>query len=186
MSQSSSSSGRNPGISLGDGCDPATGAWARFSTDKTYVSDFAGSVGVNYIARGLTAEETYRFQVRQVNEAGTGGPVSDTVGAIAGSGNKAAGPVKNLSATPGNGQVKLSWDRIENQGRPITAWLYRYCEGPECVLSPNLWYTIWNSDEATTEHTVTGLRNGTTYRFQVVPWNESESEYSDTVIVTLP
>ncbi len=73
----------------------------------------------------------------------------------------------NLAATPGDGQVVLSWDApASNSG--ITRHEYRYKTGDGSF--PSTWTAIANSGAGGANEggvTVTGLANGTAYTFQV-------------------
>ena len=61
-------------------------------------------------------------------------------------------------------QVTLSWEGpADDGGAPIIRWQYAVKEGDGAYL----WREVPQSDGATTTYTVTGLTNGTVYRFKV-------------------
>ena len=64
-------------------------------------------------------------------------------------------------ATAGNTQVTLSWDDPSND--EITTYQIRQWTTTE----PATWTDITNSGASTTSHPVTGLTNGTAYRFRI-------------------
>ena len=72
-------------------------------------------------------------------------------------------------AVPGDGSVTLSWTSRGDGGAPITGWEYQEHEGAG-AWGP--WTAIPGSGADTTRHTVTGLVNGTAYRFRVRAVNE--------------
>ena len=68
----------------------------------------------------------------------------------------------NLSARPGNiyTRVDLSWTAAADNGSPITRYEYRYRRGTGS-------WSSWSSVRLATSRTVSGLRSGATYTFQV-------------------
>ena len=73
-----------------------------------------------------------------------------------------------VRATPGDGQVILSWD---DPGDPsITGWRYSIIESG---TGNNVWHDIEGSNAGTSSHVVTGLTNGSEYRFRVMAVNPS-------------
>lgn len=70
----------------------------------------------------------------------------------------------NLTATPGNGEVALTWDTPNDLG--ITGYQYRVSADGGATWNPD-WTDIGESGAATTSHTVTGLTNGTNYEIHV-------------------
>ena len=81
------------------------------------------------------------------------------------------GHVTDLVATPGDGQVTLSWTRPAENSSTILRYEYQQTD-PET----NLWIQIPGSSRDTTRHTVTGLRNGTGYKFQIRAVNSVGSQ----------
>ena len=102
------------------------------------------------LVSGLADTVTHRFQVRAVNADGTAGTASDTVWVVP------------LRAQAGDGRVKLSWDNPSAPG--VSGWQYRQQAG---VAAWQDWQAVSGSGAATSTHTVTGLTNGVSYRFQV-------------------
>ena len=68
----------------------------------------------------------------------------------------------NVTATSGDAQVTLAWTPGDDNGSTIIRYEYTYDEDGVAV---NVWYPIPNSGRHTTGYTVTGLTNGTAYRF---------------------
>ena len=68
------------------------------------------------------------------------------------------GKPDNLSASPGNGQVTLSWDAADDNGSSIQRYEYRRKGGS--------WSTVSGGASARSQ-AVTGLTNGTEYTFEV-------------------
>ena len=139
---------------------PASNGGAMI-TDYEYELDFSGTwtstggTATSYTVTGLTNGQSYDFRVRAVNRAGAG----------AASGSQSATPTStvvapdtptNLSATPGNLQVMLSWTQPSG-GAALTHYEY------ELDLSET-----WTSTGGTApSYTVTGLTNGQSYTFRV-------------------
>ena len=82
----------------------------------------------------------------------------------------APGAPTSLTATPGNGQVALSWSAPgSNGGAAISNHVVERRTG-----STGTWTTVTHSAAITgTNYTVTGLTNGTAYNFRVKATNES-------------
>ena len=70
----------------------------------------------------------------------------------------------NVTATPGDAQVTLAWTPGADNGSTIIRYEYTYDENGVPV---NVWYPIPGSNRHTTGYTVTGLTNGTAYRFHL-------------------
>ena len=82
----------------------------------------------------------------------------------------------NLSATPDDGQVTLSWTNPANN--TITKYQYRRKTDTGTYGS---WTDIPNSGDTTTRYTVTGLTNGTEYTFAVRAVNAGGNGAASTV-----
>ena len=72
------------------------------------------------------------------------------------------GGPRHLTATAGNAQVTLTWDTPDGPFIESYEVRYRTADG-----TYNAWRAITGSSDSTTGHRVSGLRNGTTYAFQV-------------------
>ena len=116
---------------------------------------------------GLTNDITYTFKVRAVNPSGDG-PASTVTGVPV---PVPAAPV-NLSATPGDGEVALSWDDLGN----ATIIKYQYStDGGENFTD------IPGSNAATTSYTVTGLAHSTEYTLALRAVNPTGNGEASTV-----
>lgn len=73
----------------------------------------------------------------------------------------APGTPTDLAATPGDGQVTLSWTTPGNGNSAITAYQYSASAGEDD------WQDIPESGPSTTSYTVAGLTNGTQYTFKI-------------------
>ena len=112
---------------------------------------------------GLNRGKTYGFQVRAVNNAGEG-PESDSKEVSV----PAVAPPKpsSFTATAGDRQVTLSASIDTDNGSAITRWQYQRKEGSDG--SYGNWKDIASSNAKTSISTVvTGLDNGTAYRFKI-------------------
>ena len=107
---------------------------------------------------GLTNGTAYTFELRAVNATGDG--AASSIGAT---------PLfpapAGLAATAGDAQVTLSWD---NPNDTTIA-------GYELSTDGGTFAAIGGSSATTIEHTVTGLTNGTAYKFKLRAVNGRES-----------
>jgi alpha-tubulin suppressor-like RCC1 family protein len=139
------------------------------------------STDTTQVVGGLTNGTTYRFAVAATNAFGTGSqsavsnPVTPTVLSVPGA------PMILRTAWPGNGEATVSWlAPTSDGGRPITAY----------VVTPYIGYkarpsTTFMSTETT--QVVTGLTNGTQYRFRVRAVNViGTSEFSKATNPVVP
>ncbi len=69
----------------------------------------------------------------------------------------------NLQIYPGNGQVGLSWD-TPVQGATVTDYMVNYRQS-----GTSSWAPFTHNPSVVNEQMVTGLTNGTSYDFQVIP-----------------
>jgi len=135
-----------------------TGAgWQTFADGVS----FATSATVT----GLVNGTSYLFRVRAVNGAGTS-PASAESSPVRPL--TFPGIVQTVGTVAGNGQVRLSWTApVDNGGTPVTDYVVQF--RPD--TASGLWSTFADGVSATTGATVTGLTNGTAYRFRVAAVN---------------
>ena len=126
-----------------------------------YELDFSGTwtstggTAPSYTVTGLTNGQAYTFRVRAVNRVGAG-LASSSQSATPTSTVVAPDAPFGLSATPGNGQVMLSWVQPSG-GAALTHYEYEQ-DGSG----------TWTSTGGKApSYTVTGLTNGQTYTFRV-------------------
>ncbi|MFZ6002780.1 MAG: FG-GAP-like repeat-containing protein [Actinomycetota bacterium] len=119
---------------------------------------FASTATAQTLA-GLTNGTTYRFKVAALNAVGTG-PKSKVTNPVTPAQTAPNAPTIG-SATPGSGEATVSWTPpVSDGGAAITGY----------VVTPYIGYfplapTVFAS--TATVQTITGLANGTTYRFRV-------------------
>jgi hypothetical protein len=143
-----------------DGLD-ITGYEARYfetgspgsPTTVTGISDKA--VAIN----GLSNGTDYTFEVRAIYAGPEEGPWSNQVTATP----YGALGTPAVTATPGDGQVELSWTLPDLGGREFIAYTILWREAGSTEYIDAL--AFYNPGETTT--TITGLKNGTTYEFAV-------------------
>ena len=120
----------------------------------TYVSD-SGTTTVSYTVLNLTNGTVYTFKVKAQNSAGTGPPSDPVVTETP----LFAAP-RGLQASPGDGQVTLSWDDpVIPPNNTLTSY--------ELSIDGGEFAAVDGSAAATTSHTVTGLTGGTEKTFTV-------------------
>ena len=78
----------------------------------------ASVAGTSATVKGLTDGTTYSFTVTAVNQAGEG-PASGAASAIPTAATTKPGPPNGLTASPGNGQVTLSWTAPGSSGGAV-------------------------------------------------------------------
>ena len=79
----------------------------------------------------------------------------------------------NVTATAGDGQVVVSWTAPYNGGAAITDYVVQYIREADYTSSADpLWITFADGTSTSTNATVTGLTNGTSYLFRVAATNE--------------
>jgi titin len=122
---------------------------------------------------GLTNGISYRFRVAAVTGFGTGNfsVESNAVTPLA----PPAAPT-GLTGTRGNQQVTLTWAApVTVGGRPITDYVVQF----RTDVAGSTWQTFNDGLSSGTTATVTGLTNGTAYRFQVAAVTEfAQGAYS--------
>jgi subtilisin-like proprotein convertase family protein len=122
------------------------------------------STATTQTVTGLTNGTTYRFKVRTWNAVGVS-DFSSTSNAVTPIAPTVPGAPTIGVAVGGDGQATVSWSAPSSDGGSpiigyvVTPYVGFVSQGPRYFLG-----------SATTQ-TVTGLTNGTTYRFQVRAWN---------------
>ena len=128
----------------------------EFGDDPRWFNIPGGASASTHTVTGLDNGTTYGFRVAAVNGSGRGAvsnEASATPAAVA-----PAAPT-NLTGTIGDRSVALNWSPGDDGGSPITKWQYKQKTGT------NEWGD-W-SDFPNNSYTITGLTNGTLYRFKV-------------------
>lgn len=94
--------------------------------------------------------------------------------------NAAPMAVNTLVATPGGGQLALTWRPSFNGGSAITDYVIRYK-----LTAASTWITLADGTSTTASATITGLVNGQSYDVQVAAVNAvGQSVWSTTVAAT--
>ncbi|ADB29868.1 Fibronectin type III domain protein [Kribbella flavida DSM 17836] len=104
----------------------------------------------SFTVTGLTNGTGYTVTVRAVNRVGTG-PASSTSRLVPTGG--AADAPGNLQLTGGDARIAVSWSRPDLQGNRL--------------LGYQVETAVTSTRVTSTRHTITGLKNGTTYRVSV-------------------
>lgn len=145
------------------------GSWSVFS-DGT-------SAATSAVVEGLVNGESYIFRVAAVNGVDTG-VWSDTATTTP---RTTPDSPSGLSATPGSGQVSLSWSApVFNGGSAITDYIVQYG-----VAGSGDWETFDDGNSVTASVAVTGLNNGTDYDFRVAAVNAAgQGAYSSAIEAT--
>ncbi len=131
------------------------------------------------IITGLLPGTTYYFRITAIdsnyNESGYSNQVNATPIDL-----PPAAP-QNLTATAGNGQVSLKWNRVADTDLKRYR-IYRGTSSPASTLTDST--SAGNLNDTT--KTIAGLTNGTTYYFRITTLNsaDNESQFSNEVSVT--
>jgi hypothetical protein len=114
---------------------------------------------------GLTNGTTYTFTVAATNAVGTGPPSAASNPVTISNPTAPAAPTE-VTATPGNTSVTVTWSAPSANGSPITS----YTVTPYIGSAAQAPTTVTGSPPATST-TINGLTNGTTYTFTVAATN---------------
>ena len=130
--------------------DGSSGTWRQVS---------GGNEARAAMVTGLDNGQSYGFELRAVNAQGDGQAATATA-----TPSETPSAPRDLSATPGNGQVTLSWERPSGDGGSRIE-RYEYCVGTKthCVGGSGSWTSTGQVREAT----ATELTNGDPYEFHV-------------------
>ena len=134
-----------------------SGAWIDIDDSAP-----GGDNALSFTVTGLTNGTEYTFKLRAVNSIGEGAAPAQAIATPAGV-PLAGVPLAptGFSATRGDASVILSWTAAANNGAPIKKYQYQ---------QDGSWKDIPDSAPGranAVSFTVTGLTNGTTYRFRV-------------------
>ncbi|MCY3635877.1 MAG: fibronectin type III domain-containing protein [bacterium] len=154
-----------------DGFSAITGYEIRQKTGDADYAPWAIIIGSDattaaHTVTGLTNGVTYQFQIRARNANG-GGAASETQPVTIAT---VPGRPRSLTATPGDGQVALSWVASSDGGSPILNWQFRLSTTGSAgftSLTDPAWVTIPGSNADTTSYTVVSLDNAEEYTFQI-------------------
>ena len=161
------------------GASAITGYEYQYKTASgTFGDTWTTVTGTETTVSGLTGGTTYTFRVRAVNAQGAGTPSSE-IEATAYEGSSAEpGAPTNLEATPGDGQVTLSWEAPSHIGdSAITGYEYQH------KTASGTFSDTWTPVTGT-EATVSSLTGATTYFFRVRAVNGEGSGHPTQVSVT--
>lgn len=139
--------------------------------------DTRGPAALSYAFTGLTNGSNYFFRVAARNAGGLSSDWTAPAGpAIPGT---VPGKVTGVTATPGPGQVSLSWVAPSANGYAILDYRVEY------KLTPGASWTLVDDTSTSTAFTVTGLTNDAQYQFRVRAHNALGSgDYSDVATAT--
>ena len=163
-----------PTVTTASGVKQLTVSWGALSTGQNSVGSwelrYRKMGATNWITRtipgasvrsivisGLKTATTYQVQLKAIHQTGICPP--SNFSAIA-TGTTISAPA--LTATAGDRQVTLNWTYA---GTGHTSWAYIQKKGASLTRQVN----ISSSNAATRSYTVTGLDNGSAYRFSVLP-----------------
>lgn len=136
---------------VNNGGSPVTGYTVTVSPGGQVVDVGAGTTSTT--VTGLSNGTAYTFAIRAVNSAGESPAVN-----VQATPRTVPGAPQNVNASPGNGQVTVSWAApASNGGSPITGYTVTTSPGGQSV----------SVGAGVTSTPVTGLTNGTTYTFEV-------------------
>ncbi len=160
--------------------------YRRVSPDGPWTQDNSTlATAAEYTATGLANDTSYDFAVSAVDATGNESSASDPSSAVPTAPDITPPAVPSgLSATPGDGQVSLTWSAVDD---PDLVG-YRLYLRPTAAQE---WTEVPNGLTATTMATVTDLTNGVVYDFAVTSLdtlgNESaKSDIATSVPLALP
>ena len=158
---------------------PTIQKW-QYSYEEGNWTDIPDSASTSISSKEVTGltNGTYTFKVRGVHEQGAGVASDEVMVTLVVS--EPVAPT-GLTANMGDTAVTLSWD--DPQDATITGYQVRFAEGTT-VDDSTAWTAITGSGASTTNHTVTGLTNGTQYTFQIRAVNNRGNSAPATVTVT--
>jgi len=149
----------------------------QYSSDGTNWTTFTDSVSstASCTVTGLTNGTAYTFRVAAVNAGGTG--TYSVVSAAVTPFTTPDAPTA-VAGVSGNAQVVVSWTApADNGGSAIIQYQVSYA--PQGTDNYGTWSTSTATQSSSTTFTVTGLTNGTSYKFKVAATNAAgDGSYS--------
>ena len=143
----------------------------------TWTSIHQGSTATTASVGGLTNGTVYQFQVRAENAVGVG----EAGASVDGKPRTVPNAPTGLAATPGNGQVALTWVAPAfDGGMPVTDYVVQYRTGG------GAWSTFPDGTSTNLFATVNGLTNGLSYEFQVLAHNVAGDGAPSTSVFRTP
>ncbi len=128
---------------------------------------------------GLTNGTPYVFRVAAVNSVGTG---SYSINSASVTPRSAPSAPTNLSVTPGNGSLSVSWTAPSSGGSVITDYIIQWSSN-----SGTSWTTFSDGASLSTTEVISGLTNGTAYLVQVAAVNAAGTgTYATSASATTP
>lgn len=149
----------------------------QYSSDGTTWTTFTDSVSstASCTLTGLTNGTAYTFRVAAVNAGGTG--MYSVVSAAVTPFTTPDAPTA-VAGVAGNTQVVVSWTAPANNGGSAIIQ-YQVSYAPEGSDSYGTWSTATATQSSGATFTVTGLTNGTSYKFKVAATNAAgDGSYS--------
>ena len=128
----------------------------------------SGATTTTHVVENLANGLVYWFQVRPTVSSGSA-PVSFAVSATPFGAPLAPG---DFEATPGDGQVALSWSAAAANGAPVLRYKVRYFRADFSDRRQAKWKVV-PGDSTARDTTITGLTNGVEYLFRVMAENEA-------------
>ncbi|MFP2926380.1 fibronectin type III domain-containing protein [Pyxidicoccus sp. 3LG] len=122
---------------------------------------------------GLTNGAEYTFTVTASNRQGAGAASAPSAAAVP---FKVLGAPRDVSATPANGAVTVSWSEPEPTGFAVTGYTVTVHEGEN----------VRSTDTTSTSFTATGLTNGTSYSFVVTATNSKGKGAASSAVTSTP
>ena len=164
----SSSKPLNVSVSVLESEDIVASAEAGAKTVSFAMGNTTATLSVPTVDDGVVESDSEVTAAIQTNTDYTVGTDASGTVSVIDPGATATVPdaIADLSATPGNTQVTLSWTAFDDGGSTITKFEYRQ----KTSGSYGSWMHISDSP-STVSHTVTGLTNATAYTFQVRAMN---------------
>ncbi len=147
-------------------------------TTWSATQDVAGGSTTSATVSGLTNDTAYTFRL-----FARAGSAQSSWSEFATATPRPVAPArpKTFRASPGNARVTLSWADPENAS--ITRYELRYSKESEDWGN---WTAISGSDASTTSYAVTGLENGSTYRFRIRARNSGGVSEQSAVVTATP